>query len=130
MGIFGDNEEWLEKQEKKLTKSENNTKGTEPSEKIHEENDPKNFMNNNYFIWFLICCGYSIFKLFYDSGGDIGRYYRPFEEFSVHLFVIIIIGIIPSIIYKIFSKKEFGTILIWTTLIMGILSVIGGSLGS
>ena len=126
MGIFGTEEEWLEKQEKKLTKSENNKKGTEPSEKIHKENNPKTFMNNNYFIWFLMCCGYSIFKLFKDSGGDIGRYFRPFEEFSIHLFVIMFMGIIPSIIYKIFSKKEFGTILIWITLIMGTMSLIGG----
>ena len=84
---------------------------------------------NNYLKWFLICCSYSIFKLFYESGGDIGRYYRPFEEFSIHLIVIIVVGLIPSGIYKIFSKKEFSKILIWTTLIMGVMIIMGGVIG-
>ena len=79
---------------------------------------------NNYLKWFLICCSYSIFKLFYESGGDIGRYYRPFEEFFVHFIVILICGLIPSLLLKIFSKKEFSELLIKTTLIIGIIMII------
>ena len=121
---MGTNEEWLKKYEKKLTNSENNTKIKEPSEEIHKETDPISFINNNYFKWFLICCSYSIFKLFYESGGDLSRYYRPFEEFFIHFITILIFGLIPSSILKIFSKKEFSRVLIKTTLIIGILLII------
>ena len=36
-------------------------------------------------MWLLICSFYSIFKLFYESDGDISKYYRPFNEFFNHL---------------------------------------------
>ena len=55
-----------------------------------EEIKEKKF--GDYIIWLIICSIYSIFKMFRESGGDLSRYYRPLEEFLIHLFVIVVLG--------------------------------------
>jgi len=88
-----------------------------------KEKKENNF--GNYIVWLLICSFYSIFKLFYESDGDISKYYRPFNEFFNHLIAIIVIGLVLSFIVKIFSKNIFSKILIWTTIVAGVMSVHG-----
>ena len=91
-----------------------------------EEKKESNF--RDYIIWLIICSIYSIFKMFKESGGDLSRYYRPFEEFLIHLFVIVVIGGICSIVVNIFARSSFGKVLIWTTIIVGVVSIMGGIL--
>jgi len=101
------------------------------STKVHKEEIQEIQKNNmgDYLKWIIICCLYSLIRMLYESGGDIGMYYRPLEEFFMHFVIIVIVGCTGTTILLIFSITKFSKFsknLIWVTSTLGTAILIGG----
>ena len=75
--------------------------------------------SDNYIMWFILCCGWSFFQLSRE---------RSDPSFFINLFVIIILGGVLSVIINLFLKKKFSKILLYTTIVVGTITILGGIL--
>ena len=86
--------------------------------------------DNKYLFYFLtavVCSIYSLIHMSIESKGDLGRFYRPFEEFFINFFVSLVIGFIIAIPINLLSKSKFSKTLFWSTLIIMTMSLLGQS---
>lgn len=109
---------------------EQKLKKTNPKDYKKLKEKERNKDLKNYYPFLLICMGYSFVKMMIDTNGDLFKFYRPLQEFIINIIVIGLTGFLLSGILGIFiiSLKpsiKFPKLLIWGTLILGVLSLIG-----
>ena len=83
--------------------------------------------NRQYYLLFILILFCSSFiRMSIDSGWDNSKYFNPLQEFLMNIFVIGIIPTIISIIIGVFTRfKFFIKTLIWLTLIISIVVILG-----
>ena len=97
-----------------------------------EKNETKENINGDnkfvfYFLTAFVCSIYSFIHMSIETNGDLGRYYRPFEDFFINFFVAMVIGFIVAAPIHLISKWEFSKTLFWSTLILMTMSLLGQS---
>ena len=123
---------------KKLSQDEKDELNKKLGSKSNEKNISKSITNDKlvsepipngmyYFASTIIGLLYSFLHMNIESGGDLSKFYRPFENFFINLFVIIIIHLFIAVPIWAFSKGNFAKISLWTILIASFFALIGQS---